>query len=156
MKRFLILILLVSQCFGATRIITSFNSGELSPLLEGRTDIQKYYFGCRTLENLIPVAHGSALRRPGSKYIASAKFPGNKCRLLHFEFSAIQAYIIEAGNKYMRFYKDGGQILSNGSPFEISTPYLTEDLFELMFIQSADTMYIVQSSWSALVKVLGS
>jgi hypothetical protein len=42
----------------------------------------------------------------------------------------------------MRFYRDNGQILSGGSPFEISTPYLTAELFDIKFAQSADVMYI--------------
>ena len=42
----------------------------------------------------------------------------------------------------MRVYKDKGQVLSGGSPFEISTPYLEAELFELKFAQSADVLFI--------------
>ena len=42
----------------------------------------------------------------------------------------------------MRVYKDKGQVLSGGSAFEISTPYLTAELFDIKFAQSADVMYI--------------
>ena len=43
----------------------------------------------------------------------------------------------------MRVYKDKGQVQSSGSAFEISTPYLEAELFELKFAQSADVMYFV-------------
>jgi hypothetical protein len=48
----------------------------------------------------------------------------------------------------MRFYRNGGQILSGGVAYEIVTPYLTADLLELQFIQSADVMYIVHNDYA--------
>jgi hypothetical protein len=65
-----------------------------------------------------------------------------KVRLVRFEYSVTQAYIIEFGNLYMRFYKDNGQILSGLSAVEVVTPYLTDELFDINFAQSADTLYI--------------
>lgn len=127
--------------------ITNFTSGELSPRLEGRTDITKYYNGCRLLENFIVLPHGGATRRPGSYYAASVKTHTKKTRLIPFVFSSIQAYMIEVGDYYMRFYKDKGQILSGGSPYEISTPYALADIYDLKFVQSADTMYITHPSY---------
>ena len=49
----------------------------------------------------------------------------------------------------MRVYKDQGQVLSGGSAFEISTPYLTAELFQLKFAQSADIMYICHPNHAA-------
>ncbi len=69
-------------------------------------------------------------------------------RLIEFEFSTIQAYVLEFGDKYMRFFKDNGLILSGEIPYAIPTPYLAEDLFELQVIQSADTMYIVHNDYA--------
>jgi hypothetical protein len=122
--------------------LTNFTGGELSPRLDGRTDIAKYNTGCKTLENMIVYPHGSASRRSGTQFVAEVKDSTKKTRLISFEFSTIQTYILEFGNQYIRFYKDGGQILSGGSPYEISTPYLESELFEIKFAQSADTMYI--------------
>ena len=122
--------------------LTNFTGGELSPRLDGRTDLTKYTSGCSTLENLIVYPHGAAARRPGSTFLAEVANSANKTRLIPFEFSTTQTYILELGNQYMRFYRDNGQILSGGSPFEISTPYLTAELFDIKFAQSADVMYI--------------
>ena len=127
---------------------TNFTAGELSPRLDGRVDLSKFKNGCSTLENFLIHAHGGATRRPGSYYVAEVKTSAAKTRLFSFEFSSEQTYIIEAGNEYFRFYKDDGQITSGGSAYEISTPYVTADLFELKMAQSADTMFIVHPSYA--------
>ena len=54
-------------------MITSFNGGEWSPLLYGRTDLQKYASACRALENFLPLAQGPVVRRPGTRFVAETK-----------------------------------------------------------------------------------
>ena len=122
--------------------LTNFTGGELSPRLDGRNDLQKYPTGCKTLENMIVFPHGSAARRSGTQYVAEVKDSTKETRLIPFEFSTTQTYILEFGNQYIRFYKDNGQILSGGVAYEISSPYLEAELFDIKFAQSADVMYI--------------
>ena len=122
--------------------ITNFTGGELSPRLDGRNDLQKYPTGCKTLENMIVYPHGSAARRSGTQFVAEVKDSSKKTRLIPFEFSTTQTYMLEFGNQYIRFYKDNGQILSSGSAYEISSPYLEAELFDIKFAQSADVMYL--------------
>ena len=126
--------------------LSNFTAGELSPRLDGRNDLAKYSAGCATVENMVIYPHGAAARRPGTTFIAEVKTSSAKTRLIPFEFSTTQTYILELGNQYMRFYRDNGQILSSGSPYEISTPYLTAELFDIKFAQSADVMYITHPS----------
>ncbi|BAQ86268.1 putative tail tubular protein B [uncultured Mediterranean phage uvMED] len=126
-----------------TLALTSFVSGEFSPKMEGRTDFDKYSSGAKTLENFLVHPQGAATRRVGTQFIAEVKTSSAKTRLIPFEFSTTQTYILEFGNNYIRFFKDKGQILSGGSPYEISSPYLTAELFEIKWAQSADVMYIV-------------
>ena len=126
--------------------LTNFTAGELSPRLDGRNDLSKYPAGCKTLENIVIYPHGAAARRPGTQFIAEVKTSSAKTRLIPFEFSTTQTYVLEFGNQYMRVYKDKGQVLSGGSAFEISTPYLTAELFDIKFAQSADVMYITHPS----------
>jgi len=126
--------------------LTNFTAGELSPRLDGRNDLSKYPAGCKTLENMVIYPHGAAARRPGTQFIAEVKTSSAKTRLIPFEFSTTQTYILEFGNQYMRVFKDKGQVLSGGSAFEISTPYLTAELFDIKFAQSADVMYITHPS----------
>ena len=126
--------------------LSNFTAGELSPRLDGRNDLAKYSAGCATVENMVIYPHGAAARRPGTQYVAEVKTSSAKTRLIPFEFSTTQTYILELGNQYIRFYRDNGQILSSGSPYEISSPYLTAELFDIKFAQSADVMYITHPS----------
>jgi hypothetical protein len=128
--------------------LTNFTAGELSPRLDGRNDLAKYPAGCKTLENMVVFPHGAAARRPGTQFISEVKTSANKTRLIPFEFSTVQTYVLEFGNQYMRVYKDKAQVLSGGSAFEISTPYLTAELFDIKFAQSADVMYLTHPSHS--------
>ena len=129
--------------------LTNFTGGELSPRLDGRNDLAKYASGCSTLENLVVYPHGSAARRPGTTFVSEVKDSTKKTRLIPFEFSTTQTYMLEFGDQYIRFYKDNGQILSGGSAYEISTPYLEAELFDLKFAQSADVMYICHPNHEA-------
>ena len=132
-----------------TLALTSFVSGELGAKLDGRTDFAKYATGAKTLENFLVHPQGSATRRVGTKFIAEVKDSSKKTRLIPFEFSTVQTYVLEFGDQYMRVYKDQGQVLSGGSAFEISTPYLEAELFDLKFAQSADVMYICHPNHDA-------
>ena len=91
--------------------LTNFTGGELSPRLDGRNDLAKYASGCKTLQNMIVYPHGSAARRPGTTFVAEVKTSSAFTRLIPFEFSTTQTYILEFGDDYIRFYKDSGAIL---------------------------------------------
>ena len=123
-------------------IVTNFQSGEFSPRLEGRIDLQKYASGAQELTNMLVFPQGGVTRRPGTYYAGSSK-SGGKVRLIPFEFSDEQAYILEVGANYMRFFADGGTVTSGGSAVEVVTPYSATDIFELNYTQSADVIYFV-------------
>jgi hypothetical protein len=56
-----------------TRFVqSSFVSGELSPLLKGRTDVNQYYQAVETADNVVIVPQGGMKRRPGTEYIGKA------------------------------------------------------------------------------------
>lgn len=93
-------------------IITNFRTGEISPKLEGRIDLQKYNEATQTLNNMVVFPSGGVTRRPGT-YFAGRSKDGGKVRLMDFEFSDEQAYVLEFGANYIRFYKDGGLLTSN-------------------------------------------
>ena len=122
-------------------LLSTFNGGEWSPSLYGRTDLARYANACKRMENFIPLVQGAATRRPGTRYVAPTKGDGT-VRLIPFEFSITQAYVIEFGAGYVRFYTNDGQLLSGGSPYEVSTPYTANDIWDLQFAQSADVLYI--------------
>lgn len=91
---------------------------------------------------------GGLTRRPGTYYVAEVKSSAAKTRLIPFEFSVTQAYILEFGSTYIRFYENDGQLLSGGVPYEIVSPYATADLFQIKYTQSADVLYLVHPSYA--------
>jgi hypothetical protein len=109
----------------SSQIITNFTAGEMSPQLEGRTDIEMYFRGVKKLENFLPRPYGGAFRRPGTYYVNEVKTSSKKTRMITFIFSNVQAYILEIGDYYMRFYKDEGQIVkSTADAWITSTAYV--------------------------------
>jgi hypothetical protein len=126
-------------------IVTNFQAGELSPRLEGRIDLQKYSAGAQTLQNMLVFPQGGITRRPGTYYAGSSK-SGGKVRLINFEFSDEQAYVLEFGANYIRFFQDGAPLESGGSPVEVVTTYSVTDIFEINFVQSADVLYLVHKN----------
>jgi len=91
--------------------LTNFTGGELSPRLDGRNDLAKYSAGCATLENFIVYPHGSAARRSGTNFAAEVANSATKTRLMPFEFSTTQTYMLEFSNLKIRVFKDGGSVL---------------------------------------------
>lgn len=52
---------------------SSFVSGELSPLLKGRVDLDQYYQGMQTAENVLIVPQGGLKRRAGTQHVDTAE-----------------------------------------------------------------------------------
>ncbi|KKL60991.1 hypothetical protein LCGC14_2199770, partial [marine sediment metagenome] len=123
MRKIIIFLLLCSVVWAENpyRILSSFNAGELSPLLGAREDLAKYQSGCSIMENLIPIPQGGAQKRPGTKYIAEVKTSSLKTRLLPFEFSTSQSYILEVGNQYMRFFTNGASVTEGDGTEDTAT-----------------------------------
>lgn len=126
----------------------SFSGGEIAPSLYGRIDMAKYQVALRKCDNFIVRQYGGVENRPGTQFIAAAKYPDRKCRLIPFQFSTVQTYALEFGHNYMRVIKDGGLVLTTGDViYELATPYADSDVFGLKFTQSADVMTIVHPSY---------
>jgi hypothetical protein len=126
---------------------SSFANGEVSFDMWGRDDYAKYFVSAKTMENFIPLPYGGAQNRPGTMFVAEVKDSSKKVKLLPFQFSVEQAYIIEAGENYFRYYKDGGQIINGSTIVETTTTYTEDYLFNLKTAQSADTLYLCNSSY---------
>lgn len=110
-------------------LIQSFNAGELSPWLHARTAFAKYPFGLAQCENLIPIIEGAVTRRAGTRYIAEVKDSSKETILKGFVFSTIQAYMLEIGEGYIRFFRHQGQIVVSGvSAWVVTTVYAVGDL----------------------------
>ena len=130
------------------KIFTSFTTGEISPKLTSRIDFAKYINGCETLENYTILPQGGVTRRPGLRFVEEVKDSSKKVRVVTFQFSVTDAYVLEVGENYIRFYKNGARLESGGSPVEVTTTFAEADLFDLHFAQSADIMYIAHKDYA--------
>ncbi len=126
-----------------TALQPSFAKGELSPELHRRIDLAAYQIGVKTAKNMCVLPRGGLQSRTGTTYVAATKTAANPSRLVEFVFSTLQAYVLEFGHNYIRFFMDGGQIVSpDDTPYEIASPWTKDEIWTLKFEQSADTLYI--------------
>jgi hypothetical protein len=137
----------------AAPLLGNFNAGELSPDFAARCDNEKYPVGAATLQNFIPMVQGPAKRRPGSRNVEPVRDSTQRTWLRKFIFSQGQAYQIEFGVGYCRFYTNHGQVQSGGFPYEIVSPYTAGMLTNadgtcgLQLEQSGDVIYIACSTY---------
>lgn len=133
----------------ASPIQGNFGGGEMSPLTFGRVDLDRYKDGLEVCQNMIPTIQGGAVRRSGTYYVAATKTAAKEARIVRFEYGVTQAYILEFGDLYVRFYKDNGRIETTpGVAYEVVSVYPEAELFNLKFNQSADVLYITHPSYA--------
>lgn len=126
-----------------TAVTTNFTSGELTPKMGIRIDVQRYQNGAALIENGWPIIHGGIDKRWGTLYRGATKIANKKARLIPFVFSRTKAYWLEFGDGYMRVHTSAGQVLASpGVPYEIATPYTEAQVQEMDFNQGADTMLL--------------
>jgi len=94
----------------ASPIQHAYNVGEVSPLVHGRVDQDWYPMALHTCLRYIPLIQGPITRCPGTQFVSEVKDSSAKTVIRRFEFSTTQAYVIEFGNLYCRFYKDNALI----------------------------------------------
>lgn len=130
----------------------SFTGGEISPSLYARTDLQRYANSLKTCRNMIVSAYGGCYNRPGTRFLSATKTSGTKpSRLIPFQFNTTQTYTIELGDHYARFYANGGQVQSGGTPVEITTPWSADDIWGMRYTQSADVLYLAHGNYETQI-----
>ncbi|HTF69151.1 MAG TPA: hypothetical protein VK638_41375 [Edaphobacter sp.] len=127
----------------------SFAGGEISPSMFGRIDDSKLQTGAATMRNFIASPQGPTEKRPGFAYVNSTKNNG-VARLIPFTFNIDQTMVIELGIQYIRFHTQGQTLMNGGVPYEISSPYLAADLFDIHYVQSSDVMTLVHPSYAPM------
>ncbi|MFZ4687850.1 MAG: hypothetical protein ACOYLS_01300 [Polymorphobacter sp.] len=127
-------------------IQTSFNAGELSARMSGRPDLAAYQNGAAVMTNMVPLVQGPATKRPGTRFVETAKNQAARCRLIPFTPRLTQGYVIEASNLTFRYFTNNGRVESAGVPIETVTPWGTADLAALNWHQSNDVLYLVDGA----------
>ena len=100
---------------------TAFNTGEVTPELFGRVDLEKVKHACGLARNFIVLPHGPLANRTGLQFVKEVKTSANFTRLVPFVYSQYQTFAIELGGGYFRFHTDGGTLLANGATVWSST-----------------------------------
>lgn len=123
-------------------IVSGFTSGELSPWLSCRFDLQAYQRGAAEITNFRIQPYGGIQFRPGTAYLCSLQ--SGAVRLFPFHYAENDALMLEFYPGGMHVYKDGTLLSSDdGSVFTLLTPWTTaEQLASLHFNQVNDVVYV--------------
>lgn len=107
----------------------SFAGGAITPELFGRIDLSKFQTGLAACENFIILPHGPAANRPGFEFIKEVKTSAKATRLIPFAYSTTQTYALEFGDQYIRFYTQGGRLLTGAvTGWLTATAYIVGDI----------------------------
>ena len=130
---------------------TNFTSGELDPLLRARVDLTTTYSNAlEKATNVVCQPQGGITRRAGTRYITSLPNTGtesaaNGSRLVSFEFSTTDSYMLCFVHNRMYIFKDGAlvtNINASGNNY-LTTTIPSSALNEMSWTQSADTLIVV-------------
>lgn len=97
---------------------SDFSRGELSPRVYGNSTLEANRSGCRQLVNMWPTAYGAAVARSGSEYLGPAPLYNKRARLIPFQFSITQQYMLVMQDSKCWIMKDGGYVLIPQSTIE--------------------------------------
>jgi hypothetical protein len=127
----------------------TFTAGELADTLWGRSGVEQYFKGCRSLLNAFPARHGGLVNRAGTRVVREVKDSTKKVRVVAFVFSEDvgQTYELEFGHLYVRVHQAGGTVMAAGVPYEVASPYAEADLSRLRFAQNGDVLTIVHPAY---------
>ncbi len=147
-------------------IQTNFSTGEIDPLLRARVDLPAYGNALEEATNVVVQPQGGVRRRPGLRYVTSlpnsgAESAANGVRLVPFEFSTSDSYMLCFTHNRMFVFKNGSLVLDlNGGSLDYldtSTLGLTgARLRTLGWTQSADTLIVVQEDIPPIKIVRGA
>ncbi len=145
---------------------TNFTTGELDPLLRARIDLKSYENALETAQNVFCQPQGGITRRSGTRYInslpnAGSESAANGVRLVAFEFSTSDSYMLCFTHNRMHVYKNGALITNiNGSGNDyLSTSGVSltsARLNEMCWTQSADTLIITHEDINPVKIVRGA
>tara|TARA_R100001460_G_scaffold26911_1_gene54494 strand:+ start:234 stop:2195 length:1962 start_codon:yes stop_codon:yes gene_type:complete len=145
----------------AVTIQTNFSTGEVDPLLKSRIDINQYSNALDKARNVLIQPQGGLERRPGLQFIKqidSGGSPANGTRLVPFEFSTTQSYMLLFVHNRVYIYKDKELVTNiNGSGNDyLATSITSAQLTTMDFAQSVDTLILVQEDMTPFKLVRGA
>ena len=146
-------------------IQASFNSGEWSPNLFARVDLQKYKSGTALLQNFFVDYRGGASTRMGSRYILQAYKSATPVRAIQFQAAFNIGYALEFGDHYIRFYYKGSPILETGinitgitqaNPCIVTAPGHSYSINDWIYISNVGGMSQINGGYYSIANVAGN
>lgn len=130
----------------------SFVGGEFGPSLFGRTDITQYANAAAIIQNFLIRPFGSLVSTPGTQFVNACVTGGSTTlagvRLIPFIFSVTDAYIIEMGVGYFRFYTNGSVVVSPGTtPYQVAHTYASADIPSIQYCQYNDVLHLFHGNY---------
>ena len=144
---------------------TNFATGELDPLLRARVDLAAYGNALAKATNVLIQPQGGLRRRPGTKHIfelpnsaSGAASAGNGVRLVSFQFSVTDSYMLCFTDSRMHVVKNGAIVTNiNGTGNSYLTTSITSVMVDDMcWTQSADTLIVVHPDLQPVKIVRGA
>jgi hypothetical protein len=121
----------------------SFGGGEVSPAIYGRVELAKFNVALRECYNCFVNVEGGVSNRAGTRVVVEVKDSDLAVRIIPFESSEDNTFVVEVGHEYFRFVFRGAQVVDGmGDPVETVSPYQEEELFQLGYSQTNDIMTI--------------
>ena len=128
-----------------TQFQTNFSVGELDPLLRARTDLSQYQNALEEATNVIIQPQGGLKRRDGLKFIYDFGASFTDFKLIPFEFSVTDSYLLVLVVGRIYVFKNGTlqtNINSSGNDYIAATDITAAMLDELTFTQAVDTLIL--------------
>jgi hypothetical protein len=120
----------------------AFTTGEVSPDVSSRFDLEQYKSALLLAENAVIRPYGAVARRQGSQFIGYAKYNDKSVRLFEFTTNRNKSFMLEFGHLYIRVWRNGEY-----TNLEINTPFEDEIINDLNIIQSGDVMFICSGKY---------
>ena len=141
-------------------IQTNFTTGELDPLLRSRVDLKARQNALETARNVVCQPQGGVKRRPGTKFITElGGTPVDGVRLVHFEFSVDDSYMLCFTDQRMYVFKDKALITNingSGDDYLTVTAITSARIPTMCWTQSADTLIVVHEDMNPVKIVRGA
>lgn len=144
-------------------IQSNFSTGELDPLLRSRIELDQYNNALAKATNVLIQPQGGLRRRPGTKHIlelpnSSTPSAGNGVRLVPFQFSVSDSYMLCFTHQRMYVIKNGAVIaaINGGANNYLATSITSDMVDDMCWTQSADTLIVVHPDLQPVKIVRGA
>lgn len=131
---------------GVQLLNSNFTSGELTPLLLGRVNFERYNKGAQKLDNVIILPQGGITNRFGTNFIVKAsETDADEIKLGILNYNDVSKYVLVFEPLVLKIYL--GSILKK----TISTTYVADQITDLKMAQSGNRMEIVHEKHNPAV-----